>query len=247
MLKKLATIALGLFFPPVCEACGGLVPPDLSAEGVCAACQATIRPIGPPHCLTCGRTLRQAPVRHCGECERDWGGRGQKGPHYDRAYACVYYRDQTKELLHAYKFGGRHALKNYFVKLMGSFFEEHLNDERFDGVVAVPLDKKKLRSRGFNQAALLSAALAKRLGIPDVSRRLRRDRSQAPQSLLSKAERQSMIRGCFSVNPGHGLGGKNMLLVDDILTTGRTASECSRVLKAAGARRVTVLAFARGD
>lgn len=247
MLKNFGDIALCLFFPPKCGACEGLVSLDLSAEGVCAACQAEVRPIPPPHCSTCGRTLRQAGVRHCGKCEDDWGGNGRKGPHYDRAYACVYYRDKTKGLLHAYKFGGRRALKNYFVKMMTSFYQDHLDGGCFDRVAAVPLDRKKLKARGFNQAGLLSAALAKRLGIPDASRELRRDRSEAPQSLLSKKQRESKIRGCFSVSPKNNFNGKKVLLVDDILTTGRTASECSRTLKEAGARSVTVLAFARGD
>ena len=151
-----------------------------------------------------------------------------------------------KELLHAYKFGGRKYLAHFFVKLMSRFAENHINKADYGAIVPVPVDAAKMRERGFNQSALISAALARRLGLPHLSGLLRRVTSSSPQSLLPKEDRRSNVAGCFSVKEAARIQNKRLLLIDDILTTGYTASEAARVLKEAGARSVTILASARG-
>jgi len=166
--------------------------------------------------------------------------------HFDRAYACAPYEGQIKELLHAYKFGGRKYLANFFIKLMARFVENHLNKADYDAILPVPVDAEKKRERGFNQSGLISSALARRLALPHLSGRLKRVQSSSPQSLLPKEDRRSNIAGCFSVKDAAAIKGKRLLLVDDILTTGYTASEAARVLKEAGANSVTVFACARG-
>ncbi|MGH7197655.1 MAG: ComF family protein [Candidatus Omnitrophota bacterium] len=151
-----------------------------------------------------------------------------------------------KELLHAYKFGGRKYLAHFFVKLMTRFAKNYLNTADHDAVLPIPLDAEKRRERGFNQSELISAALSRSLGLPHLSGGLRRMKSFSSQSLLPKEDRRSNIAGCFSVNEGFAVKNKRLLLVDDILTTGYTASEAARALKEAGAGAVTVLACARG-
>jgi ComF family protein len=166
--------------------------------------------------------------------------------HFDRAYACAPYEGKMKELLHAYKFGGRKYLANFFIKLMARFVENYLNKTDYEAILPVPVDAEKKRERGFNQSGLISAALARRLALSHLSGNLRRSRSSSPQSLLPREDRRSNIAGCFSVKDATAIKGKQLLLVDDILTTGYTASEAAHALKRAGARSVTVLACARG-
>jgi ComF family protein len=236
MMKELGPALLSLVFPNVCESCAAVVPP--SSNGVCALCAARIRLIAPPHCARCGRTLR-ADGATCGDC-------GAETFHFDRAFACVYYEGKVKELLRAYKFGGRKTLLGFFTRVMARFIDASMREARFDTVIAVPLDRQKESERGFNQARPLAVAVAKKLALPHDLRALKRTRSTTPQSTLGKKDRLVNIRGRFFVKPGHTLGGRRVLLVDDVLTTGQTASECARVLKEAGASSVTVLALARG-
>ena len=236
MLQNLIERAASLVFPAECEACRE--PCSQRQAGVCARCASKIRMLEAPHCVSCGRTLKNGGPR-CAHC-RD------AAFHFDRAYACTLYEGGTKELLHAFKFRNRKMLKSFFVKTMHGFFEKHLRNERFDLAVSVPMDAERERERGFNQSRLLSAGLAGRLGIGEASNRLRCIRKNAPQSLLAKAGRRSNVKGSFAVKPGGCFLAKRVLLVDDILTTGHTASECARTLKAAGAAAVTVLTFARG-
>jgi ComF family protein len=110
----------------------------------------------------------------------------------------------------------------------------------------MPLHWIRRWRRGFNQAELLARALQKRTGIP-VSRALRRQKRTPPQAGLSRAERRVNVETAFDVRAPKTIEGKHVLLVDDIMTTGATASACAAVLKRAGARRVSVLTLARVD
>jgi ComF family protein len=237
MFQSVLEVASSLVFPPECETCKAVLPP-LPAVGICAKCESEIRPIAPPHCPICGRTLKGAGPR-CVECL-------ESVFHFDRAYACAPYEGQMKEFLHTYKFGGRKYLAHFFIRLMSRFFDGHLKSAEYDTMLPMPLDAEKFRERGFNQSALISAALAKRLGLPHEPALLKRYGSTSPQSLLPKEARKLNVAGRFFVKDASALRGKRVLLIDDILTTGSTASEAARTLKEAGARHVTVLACARG-
>jgi ComF family protein len=118
-------------------------------------------------------------------------------------------------------------------------------DFRTDLIVPVPLHKKRLRQRGFNQAILLGEILSQQSGIPLQRNNLQRIRWTEPQVNLSAAARPGNVKGAFAVADSGAITGKNVLLIDDVYTTGCTVSECSRVLKNAGAAGVAVLTVAR--
>ena len=225
-----------LLFPALCESCDAPIRFD-STDFLCARCAASIKTIRPPHCTVCGRTSQEP---RCAACA------GERF-HFDRACAFAWYEGKSKELLHLYKFDERKILKNFLAGRMKDFAQTHLDGEKFDMLVAVPMDAEKKRRRGFNQSALLASELSKKLGIRDGSRGIARKKSPSSQSLLSKADRKSNIEGCFyATSENFFKEAKKLLLIDDVLTTGETASECARVLKQAGAGSVTVLACARG-
>ncbi len=237
MLTHLSESLLSLVFPVACETCQAPLPP-LPALGVCERCRSEIKLLKAPHCVTCGRTVRNGSLR-CGLC-------ADEHFHYDRAFACTIYQGKVKELLHAYKFGRRKYLKNYFVSLMIQFFRAHLKESSFDAVAAVPLSAHTKNLRGFNQSELMASQIAGVLGLKDASGKLERKKSSSPQSLLTKPDRKINVQGRFVVKEPSAFKGKRLLLVDDVLTTGQTASECARTLKNAGCAGVTVLACARG-
>ncbi len=124
---------------------------------------------------------------------------------------------------------------------LGGLLRRHLPENlSWDLVVPVPLGRRRLRQRGFNQSALLA-----RFAFGKYTEVLERVRETRPQSELSEKERFRNIKNAFKVKAGKNLADKRILLVDDVLTTGATAEECARVLRAAGAREVTVAVLAR--
>ncbi len=237
MFKEIAEIGVSLLFPKICETCSGVLPAR-SEACVCSRCRSRMDKIRGPFCTGCGRTSAGQSLR-CGQC-------GSGIPDLDGIYATFYYEGVTRELLQAYKFKDRKQLKTVFVTAMKDFLSLHLDASDFDGVVSVPMDAPKIRRRGFNQAQVFSSAVARHTGKPDLSSSFARRISRRPQSLLNKTERAKNIAGSFFVKKPGMFAGKRMLLVDDILTTGFTASECARTLKADGASSVTLLASARG-
>jgi ComF family protein len=237
MLKIITEILLWPFFPTQCETCSKPISP-FPPSGVCGRCEGEIKRLRPPYCALCGRPVQNEGAR-CASClEENFA--------FDRAFACALYEGKMKELIHRYKFDGRHYLRHFFSRLMLSFIQNHLRERSYETLAAVPMDRAKKQTRGFNQSELLSARLAKTLGLPEASHSLRRRGRILPQSLLAKKDRKTNAQGSFEVTDQKYFDGKNVLLIDDILTTGHTASECAGVLKKAGARSVEVLACARG-
>jgi ComF family protein len=119
-------------------------------------------------------------------------------------------------------------------------------DERFDAIVPVPLHWRKQWDRGFNQSELLARHIAGTRGAPMV-RALRRKRFTDTQAGLASAGRRRNVSGAFAVKPDFDLQGKRILLIDDVMTTGATASACAAALKRAGAKSVSLLTLARVD
>ena len=164
---------------------------------------------------------------------------------FDAAYCFGFYEGPLRDLIHLYKYGGMKPL----AKPLGEFLSRALPlDEGFDAVVPMPLHWRRRFERGFNQAALIGAEVARRRKIP-VLRAVRRVRATRTQTGLSNAKRRDNVSGAFRINDRirRRIGGLRILLVDDVMTTGATGSACGSVLKRAGAKSVTLLTLARVD
>ena len=240
MLKRLGASLLGLLLPPRCQACQA----DLHLSnmmGICASCEARIRWIASPHCQTCGRTLTYTTEGRCELCRSS----GETF-HFDRAYACAAYEGPLRDILRRYKFGRKKALERFIGSRLVDFATQHFKHSDFDAVMAVPLDPARQFARGFNQSLQLSRMISSAMKLKDISSLAARKKSASCQSLLPKRERKINIQNMFYLRNSDAFKKfKSILLVDDILTSGQTLSECARVLKEAGAYCVTVLAFAR--
>ncbi len=147
----------------------------------------------------------------------------------------------------AFKFGGELSM----AKPLGVFTAEAASllfkeQSRCDGVVVpVPLHKKRLRERGFNQSLAIASYVARTLELPLASSALARIRNTAPQTGLNGTQRNGNVKGAFAANDNKRLKRRTVILVDDVFTTGATANECSRVLKRAGADEILVATLAR--
>ena len=218
--------ALGAFFPRTCEICKK-PPSSRHAGALCDFCARTIRFLDEP--------LREKTFDEAGETFE-----------FDRALACTAYEGSMRELIHKYKFQNKKHLASFFSELMLDFLRTLPQPVFFDAVCAVPLEWARFKERGFNQSELLARSLAKFLNIPHLSNALKRKESPSPQSRLNKTARKINVKNRFRVSDKEIFKDRHVLLVDDILTTGHTASECAKVLKSAGAQSVTVLALSRG-
>jgi ComF family protein len=161
---------------------------------------------------------------------------------FDAVYSYGSYEGTLRELVHLFKYGGVRPLAGPFGRLLVQALPRETS---FDVIVPMPLHWLKQWQRGFNQADLLAREIGKKWGVP-VRNVIRRKRATSPQAGLTNAKRRANVRGAFRMRGGD-LQGQRVLLVDDVVTTGATASACARVLKRAGAAHVALLALARTD
>ena len=234
-LNQLALAALDLVFPALCPVCDATLAARRH-DPLCGDCWDALRRLGPPACVCCGLPLPASVLDVCGGCALE-------PPAWDWARAAAEYEGVARDALHALKFRGRRAVAGPLAGLLLEQWQAALAAADIDALVPVPLGRARERERGFNQAALVAKRLAAALGVPLRPRWLVRCRPTQPQTDLGAAERRANVRGAFAADTA--VAGRHVVIVDDVLTTGATASECARILKLAGARRVGVLAVAR--
>jgi ComF family protein len=165
-------------------------------------------------------------------------------PAFDRSVAALAFEFEARRMILDFKFRQHTYLASDFADWLEAVARARLPAEKIDLVAPVPMLFIRRLLRGYNQCDILASDLAKRLGKPFCGRLLRRIGSPRRQSELGEAERRENVKGTFSVGRGRDISGRTVLLVDDVITTGSTLSECARVLKAAGARRVFCAALA---
>lgn len=176
----------------------------------------------------------------CGAC-RD------HAPAFDSARSAAHFRDPVRSLLIDFKYHAATWLCDDLTDLLEACVSHHFRTGDFEAICPIPLHPRRLRERGYNQAGLLAAALAKRLGVPNFPDALRRIRATGTQTRLDAAQRRANAAGAFAVRPllAPWLHGRSILVVDDVMTTGATVGDAARALKSAGARRVVVATVAR--
>ena len=172
----------------------------------------------------------------CGLCRL-----GLRG--FDAVYSYGSYEGSLRELVHLFKYNGVRPLAGTFGRLMAQALPR---EKSFDVIVPMPLHWLKKWQRGFNQSSDLAREIGKKWNVP-VRNVIRRKKTTRPQAGLTNAKRRANVSGAFQMTRGKSLAGMRVLLVDDVVTTGATASACARVLKRAGAAHVALLALARTD
>jgi ComF family protein len=228
--------ALDFLFPPRCPACER----HIEKVDLCAECTAAITPVRSPLCPICGESFAGVgPDHRCSRCLT-------RPPHFERARACALYRSDRPspliDALHRFKYGRDVTL----APILGRFFADHCPlPIDHDLIVPVPLDLQRLRWRGFNQAVALARVLSAHRRRPLHPMALRRCRVTPPQVGLGEEDRRRNMAGAFAVRDRSAVRDRNVLLVDDVMTTGATVDECAKTLRRAGARRVDVAVLAR--
>jgi len=239
-VDKIKTFLLDLFFPKFCLGC--------QKEGIylCEDCKATLDISEFNYCLCDTKPLRLPIDQMSGKCPRC------QDKKLSGLYFALPYKEKqlTKKLIYQFKY--QPYLKD-LAKTLASILVEHfiLAKKNTDAIwqnsvlIPVPLDKKRLKSRGYNQSEELAKELSKVLQVPVLSDVLIKTKSTKPQMELSKEERGRNLQGAFAIKKPAELAGKKVFLVDDVYTTGSTMQECARVLRDAGAKSVWGICLAR--
>jgi ComF family protein len=239
---------LGLLYPQErsCVSCREPLPEAKSAgnafrtlhsfSDLCRRCLKELVPIQPPYCLVCGRHI-PVPGR-CPECIRDTS--------FSCSRSFGQYNGVLRELLHRFKFSREEQLLSVLSACLNQAWDLHFADFSLDWIVPVPAHPERIKERGYNQAERLGCQLSSYSQIPLLSA-LQRDIHLKGQATRDRSERLKALRGVYRTasNICEKVADKQILLVDDIYTTGSTAEACSEVLLDAGAKRVFVLTVAR--
>ena len=237
LLRESIAPLVDLVYPPRCPLCGEGIERQ---SGLCGECWNELVIPGEPACSLCQRPFANAAMEDdaiCAPCLAD-------PPKHDGIAAGTLYNDASRKLVLAFKHGGRIAMAPVLAGLMRA---------RLQGVdaswtmIPVPLHRWRLWRRGFNQAALLARELARQTGARLLVDGLIRKRATPTLGGLGKCARQRELSGALAVNPKRrtAIKGRDIVLVDDVLTSGATSTACVSALKRAGAKRVVIACFAR--
>ncbi len=233
MLEKITNIV----YPPQCLSCRDLVQ---SQGALCISCWKNIEFIQDPQCVSCGYPFdfdadNESLCAHC----------IAKKPLYDRARAVFRYDENSRKIVTRFKYSDKIHACNTYAKWMVKSGEELL--EGADFVVPVPLHRRRLMRRYYNQSALLANAIGKITGVKSLPEALIRTKNTKPQASMSYQQRQVNVRSVFTYNPKYSdiIADKVVVLIDDVMTTGATVKYCTKALLKAGAVKVDVLTMAR--
>jgi len=228
-LSRLWNDALDFIYPPQCI--------------VCSAGEHA--PHTPHLCQLCLGAFFDEPLLPPFDLAAQLSDKGVK-PFFDESHAAWPFSEMVQKLVHAMKYDAKPSMARLLAKGMCERIELNNFISLSDVIVApVPMHPRRRRERGYNQSELLAEEMARTSGLPLNSRALHRARDTVQQALLSAEERHSNVKGAFVISPPDFFKNKNVLLIDDVLTTGSTVNACAEALKAAGAARVLVLAVAR--
>ncbi|HBG08045.1 MAG: amidophosphoribosyltransferase [Geobacteraceae bacterium GWC2_58_44] len=230
---------LDLLFPPLCHVCKAFIP-KAGELLICAGCLNKIPFLVSPLCTVCGAPFAtQAGADHtCGACVI------HRPFHICRSATLL--DGPVQDLIHRFKYGSRVHLCQPLGVLTAASLAPFCSAAAPDLIIPVPLHRRRLRQRGYNQSQLIGAVLEKKWGVPMEIANLRRVRWTEPQTTLDARDRVSNVSGAFAVRDPKRLEGKRVLLVDDVLTTGSTMRACVEALREAKVAALFAVTVARG-
>jgi ComF family protein len=240
LLRRLGDGLLDLVFAPVCVACRGAIPADDPVRIICSVCWTRAHPLPPPRCPRCWDPRSPHGEGFCALCET-------LVPGLRSVRSAFVMEPPVSRMVHALKYDGWRAAAPAMARRMSGVPLPLDVAEEAALVVPVPISGVRLRERGYNQAELLALVFADETGRRCVPELLRRTRATESQTALHPDQRRANVARAFSVPAGHipDIAGEHLLLLDDVWTTGATATACAEALLEGGARAVSVLTFAR--
>ncbi len=248
MINILKIIKLSIFIPrylnsilfPI-ESC---VCGKYSKEAVCNKCWSEVILITTLACKKCSKPYYNQYLHSekieliCEEC-------AEIPLYFERSISYGIYQDVMIKIIYEYKFNNKVYISKFLGKKLSTLIKNEDDYKNIEIIISVPMYKNKERRRGYNQSYLLAKEIAKDLKLKLIKNILIKIKDTEPQSKKPMRERRQNIRGSFFVKDPMKIKGKEILLIDDVFTTGSTVNECSRILRQAGAKKIYVATIAR--
>lgn len=225
---------LQVLYPRRCPVCDDIV--GQQGEKICLECMQKLKLLTPPWCMCCGKKVPEG-EEYCPEC------RGSS--HFFERGRALYEYGTAAEAIYRFKYAGRREYADFFGEQAAEYLGDFIRNVCPDGLVPIPLHKRRKAVRGYNQAELFARALGERVGIPVYPEMLVRVRNTVPQKKLNPEERQNNLKKAFNMGR-NDVKLKSIIVIDDIYTTGATIDEAARALKEAGVQRIYFITLARG-
>jgi ComF family protein len=230
--RLIAKTMIDFALPPRCPGCAEVIE---EVGAFCPSCWGRMEWLGNSGCTTCGLPLAATEADQCGRCLAE-------PPGLDRMRAAVAYDELPRSIALRLKYGRKVALARTMARYMAPLRGEGANNAL---ILPVPLHRRRLWSRGFNQSGLVAQELARAWGNDFDARLLRRTRPTQPLKGMSHNQRKKAVAGAFAVADKERVSGRDVILIDDVLTSGSTAEACAKALRKAGAGRVELICWAR--
>ncbi len=237
MLLPLLSSITDYALPHRCATCSVLTE---NSNGLCSKCFSRLNFIASPYCDICGVSFdfEMEERLSCGNCIVE-------APKYDLGRALFKFDNESKGVIHAFKYNDQTIYAKMFAKLLLARYRAEVAD--VDLIVPVPMNRFKRIFRNYNPPQILSKEISKILALPMAPDLLIKTKWTKAQTALSKIERVRNLRNSLKINKKYDIKGKKILLVDDVRTTGTTANTCAKLLKKAGANQVNLLTIAVVD
>lgn len=234
MIRKAGKLFLDMLYPRRCPVCHDIAVPGGSR--ICNVCREKLKPITGPRCFRCSKPLKREEQEYCKDC--------RKTRLFDQGIGIFPYGSVLQESLFKLKYGKRQEYGSFYGQIAAVYSREIIRNWGVEIIIPIPLHRKRMEKRGYNQAELIAEALGKTLCIPVDSRLMKRKVNTRPQKELDYRERKQNMKNAFFLKGENRY--RRILLVDDIYTTGRTIEAAAELLKRNGAENVFFLTIAMG-
>lgn len=238
MFKTLWKGLVNIVYPNICLLCRRPIVNE--ASSICSNCSGEIERNTPPFCQKCGRHIYKTTneLGLCLFCQ-------ENQLHFKRAFSACPYEGKVRELIALFKYKGKLALAKPLANILTDFVKQYkIALQHMDVIMPIPLHSVRLREREYNQSQLLAREIANEFGIKLENNNLVRIKNTTPQISLSDKQRWQNVTGAFKLRRKKSVFDKNILLIDDLITTGATCSEATYILKDSGAKDIYVLTLA---
>ncbi|MBO5166154.1 MAG: ComF family protein [Lachnospiraceae bacterium] len=233
--RPIGKIILTLLFPNRCPVCDNIV--RLRDGLICRECKEKWKVIQEPFCFRCGRPLAAREQEHCRDCMR-------KNHAYIRGRALYRYAE-VRAAVYRFKYGGRCEYADFFGKKMAEELRTFIESVKPDCLMPVPVSRKRLNRRGYNQAELLAEVMGRNLGVPVYTDLAVRNRDTVPQKELNAYQRQNNLKKAFKIKE-NDVKLSTIIIIDDIYTTGSTIDALAEALQGVGVEKVYFAVLAIG-
>ena len=231
---KILDWCLGILYPQTCCFCG-----KVSTEPICKECREQVYYVKEPRCKKCGKPVRYKEQEFCLDCSR-------KQLHYEAGRSVWIHKGLVPWSIYQFKYHNRRIYGEYYAEEMYRLYGNKIREWEIDAIVPVPLHWKRKLSRGYNQAEIVAKALGRKTGIPVESKMVVRTKNTKPQKKLAHRERSVNLKNAFCAKRVKK-GIQNILIIDDIYTTGNTINEMAKCLYSKGIQKVFFLTISIGQ